>query len=104
MPSLANTLRMCHSTVRVLMNSSAAISALEEGRRGREPGAGLDPVRRLLQSSGDVLGLADSPDQFQQAQRVPPGLSDDPGADPVVQVTGDRRRQQGSTPGITARQ
>jgi hypothetical protein len=28
MPSLANTLRMCHSTVRVLMNSSAAISAL----------------------------------------------------------------------------
>ena len=28
MPSLANTLRRCHSTVRVLMNSSAAISGL----------------------------------------------------------------------------
>jgi hypothetical protein len=40
------------------------------------------------------LGFAHPSGQLQQPQRVSPGLGDDPVANPVVQVTRDRGRQQ----------
>ena len=41
------------------------------------------------------LGFGHPPGQLQQPQRISTGLGDDPGANPLVQVTRNRGRQQG---------
>ena len=48
---------------------------------------------RVGEAAGQ-LGFAHPSGQLQQPQRVSPGLGDDPVANPLVQVTRDRGRQQ----------
>jgi hypothetical protein len=62
----------------------------------------LEPVLKVARQvrlgrvgeAASQLGFAQPSGQLQQPQRVSPGLGDDPGADPVVQVAGHSGRQQ----------